>query len=280
MHDYNYVIDSLTLGAEATSTAAAEEEYAMSTSEELPWWHPEKEAEAEAGGAAAKAPVLGGGGRVAAPLKPYKQRPTTYTPNGTDPLSKQLRLKGFANKGRRSFDGRQLKDFYKITGGAGKYTAQLYKYPANTAKYDTLIVDLPTWFCQAKNSAKTVEIEYVQVYHRAEYKTEKEEKRDEATGELVLVEKLDEDGKPIPLPDEEQDPYTQLMCTCHSDLVQVNTSADCCLGCTNMMYSFPKKYVIGNSVGSFNMWFRDMSGKIVDVDPFKTHLIVELILRW
>ena len=263
MNEYNYVIDSLTLGAEASQSASAEEAaevYSSSSS------------------SSTTDSAVVGGGPTSFQLNPYKERPRTYTANGADPLSKQLRLKGFAHKGRRNHDGAALHNFYRMTGGAHQYTAQLYTYPENTAKYDTLIVDLPVWFSQAKNSAKTVEIECAQVFHR-EYKTKKVPKVDD-DGNPVL----DDDGNPVEveeaLPYEEQDPYVMLPCTCHSDLVQVNASADCCIGCSNLMYSFPKKYVIGNAVQSFNMWFRDMSGKIVDIDPYKTHLIVEVILRW
>ena len=267
MNEYNYVIDSLTLGAEASQSASAEEAAEAYTTTTT-----------TAGGGGADISVVGGG-QTSFQLKPYMERPRTYTANGTDPLSKQLRLKGFAHKGRKNHDGAALHNFYRMTGGAHQYTAQLYTYPENTAKYDTLIVDLPTWFSQAKNSAKTVEIECAQVYHRDEYKTKKVPKVDDEGNPV-----LDEEGNPVEveeaLPYEEQDPYVQLPCTCHSDLVQVNASADCCIGCSNLMYSFPKKYVIGNAVQSFNMWFRDMSGKIVDIDPYKTHLIVEVILRW
>ena len=351
---YNYVIDSLTLGAEATDTAEAEDELAqIETKTEEPWWLKVERGEILADSAGnviygsdgkflvmaslkvdaegyltlldgtpiinsdgqpvlakdtnfpvtASSGIVGGSQSGSAPIKPYSARPSTYTADGTDPLSKQLRLKGFAHKGRQDFNTDRLRRFYKIRGGddAHTYTARLYTYPKNDAKYDTLIVDLPAWFCQAQNSGKSVEIEYVQVFHREYRETKKVPLIDAATGKVVTDPEtgevqyetlkddgghdvLDDEGNPVykevPVPDEEQDPYKLLDCTCHSDLVQVNTSADSCLGMTNVMYSFPKKYVIGNSVQSFNMWFRDMSGKIVDVDPYKTHLIVELILRW
>ena len=324
-HSYNFVIDSLTLGAEATDTAEAEEQLAADeVATEDPWWlkaergeyFKDKDGNLERDSFGNLIPItttkykkdadgyllrdehgnlvletshapVAGGSQDKTMMTRYTARPSTYTAEGTDPLSKQLRLKGFARKGRQNFSPDRMSRFYKIRGGDHASTERLYTYPANTAKYDTLIVDLPAWFCQAQNSGKSVEIELVQVFHR-EYKTRKEPETKAVTnpdtGETVSEPVTDDEGNPVyievPLPDEEQDPYKTLECTCHSDLVQVNTSADYCLGATNVMYSFPKKYIIGNSVQYFNMWFRDMSGKIVDIDPFKTHLIVELILRW
>ena len=116
----------------------------------------------------------------------------------------------------------------------------------NTCLYDTITIQLPNWFSQSANSEKSVELEYIHLYQI-----------DPTNGVWYSV------------------PSTM-----HSDLVQFYKSADNYVCSTNMMYSFPKKFVIGDKKDTFDMWFRDMAGYLIDLDTTKTRVILELVLRY
>ena len=112
--------------------------------------------------------------------------------------------------------------------------------------YDTIVIDLPNWFSQSANPEKSIELEYIHLYQYIA----------------------------------DTDTWTPIPSTMHSDLVQFYKSADNYVCSTNMMYSFPKKFIIGDKKDTFDMWFRDMAGYLIDLDTTKTRVILELVLRY
>ena len=76
------------------------------------------------------------------------------------------------------------------------------------------------------------------------------------------------------------DEWNTLASTLHSDLVQFRPSADSYVMSTNIMYNWQKKFIIPDSRASFDIWFRDLNGFIIEMDPVKTRIIIELLLTF
>lgn len=107
-------------------------------------------------------------------------------------------------------------------------------------------VDLPPYFAQSKCSRKIIGVQKITVYQKKH-------------GE-----------------------WQPVNCSVHSDsFVRENAFFDffVCLANTDM-YSSPKEFVIGDSAGEFTFWLRDTAGKIMDVYPTKTKVIMELVLKF
>ena len=64
----------------------------------------------------------------------------------------------------------------------------------------------------------------------------------------------------------------------HTDLIRNNESADNYLCATNIAYPVPKRYVCSDNKEKFSAWFRDMKGKILDLDTSKRRIIIECVL--
>ena len=110
-------------------------------------------------------------------------------------------------------------------------------------QYDTLHIKLPEVFTNSGNAFKTVQIYVVHLYDL--------ENRCEI-------------------------PYASM----YSDMIQVNKSADnYCCAC-NVYHSTPKDYIIADSKAVFEVWFRDIAGTIIDLNPKKTRVIFEMLLTF
>ena len=72
----------------------------------------------------------------------------------------------------------------------------------------------------------------------------------------------------------------ELTATMHSDIVQINSSADNYCVATNIAYPHPKKYVLPTAQQQFQVWFRRMDGTIIDVTPSETRVIIEMELEY
>ena len=113
---------------------------------------------------------------------------------------------------------------------------------AASVLYDTLYISLPSFFTTAPNSKKSVGIIIARLFDLAECK--------EIVGSI------------------------------HSTLVQFDASANnyCCS--SNLLYSEPKRFTIADNTSIFEVWCRDLNGSIIDLDPAKTRLILELVLEF
>lgn len=110
-------------------------------------------------------------------------------------------------------------------------------------QYDTLYITLPEVFTNSGNTHKTVQIYVVHLYDL------------ETRCEI---------------------PYASM----YSDLIQVNKSADnYCCAC-NIYHSTPKDFIIADSKSVFEVWFRDIGGEIIDLNPTKTRIIFEMLLTF
>lgn len=112
----------------------------------------------------------------------------------------------------------------------------------NSLLYDTIFIDVPEYFIQSRNPNKTISILQARFF-------------DLTTGNPIVA-------------------------SMHSDLVQINASADnyCCS--TNMLYPVPITLVLPTNKSKFECWFRDYKGKLIDLDPTKVRLILECILEY
>ena len=127
--------------------------------------------------------------------------------------------------------------------------------------YDTLVFELPDYFTQSTNPNKSVEFQYV---HFLEYKYE--QVYNETTGTYTT---------------EYTGEYDMLPATMHSTLVQYRPSADCYVCATNVMYTWIKKFIIPSNMFSFEMWFRNIrTGEVLDVNPTKHRVLIELLLTY
>lgn len=113
---------------------------------------------------------------------------------------------------------------------------------AASVMYDTLYISLPQFFTSSPNSKKTVGIIIARLFDLAECK--------EIVGSI------------------------------HSTLVQFDASANnyCCA--TNLIYPQPKRFNIADNSSIFEVWCRDLNGNIIDLDPARTRLILELLLEF
>jgi hypothetical protein len=68
--------------------------------------------------------------------------------------------------------------------------------------------------------------------------------------------------------------------TCYSNLVQDNPYDDDFLVFTDEHKLLDKKLIIYDAKTKFNIWFKSAYGQVIDLDPTKTRIIVELILEF
>ena len=108
--------------------------------------------------------------------------------------------------------------------------------------YNTITIQLPQYFTNALNPNKTVQVLMVRLY-------------DPSTSERI-------EG------------------SAHSDIVMTSASADYYVCATNLAYPIPKTYVIPTNKPTFNVWFKRVDGSIVDLEPSKTRVIIELLLTF
>ena len=116
----------------------------------------------------------------------------------------------------------------------------------STVIYDTLCFELPDYFTESAFTGKAVELQYI---HLLQYSVNDKE-------------------------------WYYVPSTMHSDLVQFRPSADSYVCATNVMYTWTKRFVIPRNMPSFDLWFRDMNGTIINMDPTITRVIVELLLTY
>ena len=178
-----------------------------------------------------------------------------------------------------------------------------HKHTASNVTYDTICFELPTYFTQSKNPDKSIEIQYIHLLQRPNGTqttiTENEDGSSTTTTE-TMTPSIAADGSPILTTirtvtetDTAGQTTTQttqfisnnnewnaLASTLHSDLVQFRPSADSYVMSTNIMYNWQKKFIIPDSRASFDIWFRDLNGFIIEMDPVKTRIIIELLLTF
>ena len=113
---------------------------------------------------------------------------------------------------------------------------------AASVLYDTLYISLPSFFTTCPNSKKCVSIIIARLFDLAECK--------------------------------------EIIGSIHSSLVQFDASANnyCCS--SNILYPQPKRFNIADNTAIFEVWCRDLNGSIIDLDPAKTRLILELLLEF
>ena len=115
-------------------------------------------------------------------------------------------------------------------------------------EFDTMYITLPEYFVNSPNQNKSISILVVRLFD---------------------------------LTDTVHDsPDHQITATMHSDIVQVNSSADNYCVATNIAYPHPKKYVLPTAQQQFQVWFRRMDGTIIDVTPSETRVIIEMELEY
>lgn len=174
---------------------------------------------------------------------------------------------------------------------------------ASDVVYDTICFELPTYFTQSTNSEKSIEIEYIHLLQRPNGTTTTTTTADDGSSETVertIVPGIATTGEPIlttttttteidtggntttttstEITDETE--WNTVPSTMHSDLVQFRPSADSYVMSTNVMYNWQKKFTLPDAKSSFDIWFRDLNGFIIDMDPMKTRIIIELLLTF
>ena len=114
----------------------------------------------------------------------------------------------------------------------------------NHLRYDTVYITLPTYFTQSRNANKRIHIQQVKLF------------------------------------DITSDEPTEINASMHSDIVQINASADnyCCF--CNALYPIPPTFTLSDNKSKFECWFRDLKGNLVDIDPTKVRLILETVLEY
>ena len=84
---------------------------------------------------------------------------------------------------------------------------------------------------------------------------------------------------------EVDDPYTgedgmEMAASMHSDIWNINDSADHYICSTNTLYNNPKCYTVGDNRSVFEIWFYRPDGSVIDLDPTKTRAIIEFVLKY
>ena len=111
---------------------------------------------------------------------------------------------------------------------------------AITETFNTLTIKLPSYFTSSTNPNKAVEI--------------------------LLVRLVDTETE-IPIDG-----------SAHSDLIMSNASADYYLSSVNLAYPVPRRFVIPDNKAVFNVWFKRINGKVVDLNPSNVRVIMEMNL--
>ena len=112
----------------------------------------------------------------------------------------------------------------------------------NSVKFDTIYIDLPTYFAQSPNTRKSVSILQARLFDVVS--------DTEITGSL------------------------------HSSLVQTDSSSDNYVCSTNKLYPIPPTFCVPTRQMRFECWCRDIHNKLIDLDTKKAHLLLELLLEF
>ena len=119
-----------------------------------------------------------------------------------------------------------------------------------TITYDTLHIKFPDYFVESGNPYKQVEVEICRLFDLT--------KTDSYTEETGI----------------------EMAASMHSDIWNMNDSADHYICSTNTLYNNPKSYTIGDNRGIYEIWFYKPDGSVVDLDPLKTRAIIEFVLKY
>ena len=125
------------------------------------------------------------------------------------------------------------------------FTSELEREATNSegeGAYNAITFKLPEYFTNARNPNKTVQVLLVRLY------------------DLATQAKIEG--------------------SVHSNLVMSQQSADYYICATNLAYPNPKTYTISDNKAMFDVWFKRVNGSIVDLDPTKTRVIIELLLTF
>ena len=182
--------------------------------------------------------------------------------------------------------------------------AGLQQTSASDALYDTMVVELPKYFTQSRNTNKSIDLQYVHLLQRVQdYNYTKTTNPDGSIEEVTVntMPSVDSDGAPVTstvtttkITDTDGNEttrttttinsdagWTAIPSTMHSDLVQFRPSADNYVCGVNMMYDAgEKKFVIPNEKSTFDVWFRTLGGDIIELLPTTTRVIIELLLTY
>jgi hypothetical protein len=79
---------------------------------------------------------------------------------------------------------------------------------------------------------------------------------------------------------ETEQPFDVFAASCCSNLIQDNPYGDFFLSFCNENRHFTKRIQIYDSKTKFNVWFKDAKAKIIDLDPRKNRIVIELLLEF
>ena len=116
--------------------------------------------------------------------------------------------------------------------------------------YDTLHIKFPEYFIESGNPNKRIEVEICRLYDMTS--------NDPYTGEIGM----------------------EMAASMHSDIWNVNDSADHYICSTNTLYNNPKCYTVGDNRSVFEIWFYKPDGSVIDLDPVKTRAVIEFVLKY
>jgi hypothetical protein len=115
--------------------------------------------------------------------------------------------------------------------------------PSSNVLFDTLLVDLPSEFIYSNNK------KFVSVNN----------------ARCINI---------------ESNAYDVFGASCCSNIIQDNPYGDFFLTFCNDNRPFIKKLQIYDSKTKFNIWFKDAKGKVIDLDPRKHRIVMELYLEF
>ena len=73
---------------------------------------------------------------------------------------------------------------------------------------------------------------------------------------------------------------TEIQASMHSDICMMDASADNYIASSSTLYTIPKRYKIGDNRSVFQLWFRDLYGNLLNIQPDKVRIIVEFVLSY
>ena len=122
--------------------------------------------------------------------------------------------------------------------------------PNDAITYDTLHIKFPEYFIESGNPNKRIEVEICRLFDLTS--------TDSYTGEAGM----------------------EIAASMHSDIWNINDSADHYICSTNTLYNNPKCYTVGDNRSVFEIWFYKPDGSVIDLDPTKTRAIIEFVLKY
>jgi hypothetical protein len=78
----------------------------------------------------------------------------------------------------------------------------------------------------------------------------------------------------------ENEPFNVFGASCCSNLIQDNPYGDYFLSFCDDTKPFIKRIPIYDAKTKFNIWFKDAKAKIIDLDPRKNRIVMELLLEF